>query len=71
MNILRDSTGTSAAHCVRDANNAVNDTANIRKGGRPTASVEQLMRARDAARKLITAYCERTGIKPPRGMETQ
>lgn len=52
-------------------NNAVNDAANIRKGGRKTASVEQLMRARDAARKFITAYCERTGIKPPRGMETR
>jgi len=51
-------------------NNAVNGQAGIRKGGRPSASVEQLMRARDIARRQITAYCERTGIKPPRGMET-
>jgi uncharacterized protein YjiS (DUF1127 family) len=52
-------------------NNAVNEAAGIRKGGRPSASVEQLMRARDIARKQIVAYCERTGIKPPRGMETR
>src|SRR6266536_2545069 len=52
-------------------NNAVNEAAGIPKGGRPSASVEQLMRARDAARKVITAYCERTNIKPPRGMESR
>lgn len=52
-------------------NSTVNGQAGIRKGGRPSASVEQLMRARDNARGLIMAYCGRTGIKPPRGMETR
>jgi superfamily II DNA or RNA helicase len=50
-------------------NSTVNGRAGIGKGKRATASVEQLIRARDIARSLITAYCERTGIKPPRGME--
>jgi hypothetical protein len=52
-------------------NSTVNERAGIGKGKRPTASVEQLMRARDIARGLINAYCERTDIKPPRGMDTQ
>jgi superfamily II DNA or RNA helicase len=50
-------------------NNTVNGRADIDKGGRPSASVEQLMRARAIARGLITDYCERTGKRPPRGME--
>lgn len=50
-------------------NRTVNGEAGIRDGKRPSASVEQLIKARDIARGLITSYCERTGIKPPRGME--
>lgn len=52
-------------------NRTVNGEAGIRDGKRPTADVEQLMRARDIARRLINAYCERTGTKPPRGMGTR
>lgn len=52
-------------------NRAVNGQAGIRDGKRTSASVEQLTKARDIARGLIASYCERTGIRPPRGMETR
>lgn len=52
-------------------NRTVNGEAGIRDGKRATASVEQLARARDIARMLINAYCERTDTKPPRGMGTR
>ena len=50
-------------------NRAVNGEAGIRDGKRSSASVEQLTKARNIARGLIASYCERTGVKPPRGME--
>lgn len=52
-------------------NRTVNDQAGIRDGKRPSASVEQLTKARDIARRLIMSYCERTGVKPPRGIGTR
>jgi superfamily II DNA or RNA helicase len=48
-------------------NRTVNEQAGIRDGKRAAASVEQLTKARDIARGIITSYCERTGVKPPRG----
>ena len=58
---------SSAAYFNRE----VNEQAGIRDGKRSSASIEQLTKARDVARRLITSYCERTGIRPPRGMETR
>lgn len=52
-------------------NYAINRQAEIPKGQRKTAGVEQLTKARDIARRLIVSYCERTGVKPPRGMDTR
>lgn len=54
---------TPASHFNRMANQA----GDITDGDRGSASVEQLRRARDAARKHISSYCNRTGTKPPRG----
>jgi hypothetical protein len=45
----------------------VNDWGGIPNGERGSASVQQLQRARDAARRHITNYCDRTGTKPPKG----
>jgi superfamily II DNA or RNA helicase len=45
----------------------INDWGGIANGKRDSASVEQLRRARDAARRHISNYCDRTGTKPPKG----
>jgi superfamily II DNA or RNA helicase len=50
-------------------NREVNQAAGIKDGKRATASVEQLRRARDAAREKVAAHCQRTGAKPPRSWE--
>jgi superfamily II DNA or RNA helicase len=50
-------------------NRAVNQAGGIADGKRGSASVPQLRRARDAARAQITAFCQRTGAKPPRSWE--
>lgn len=48
-------------------NRTVNEEAQIKDGARGRASVEKLLQARVIARRIIGAYCSRTGIKPPRG----
>jgi superfamily II DNA or RNA helicase len=50
-------------------NREVNQAGGIRDGKRSAASVDQLKRARDAAREKVSAYCRRTGVKPPRSWE--
>ncbi len=56
---------------VSHFNHAVNTAGEIRNGKRAAASVEQLLRARDFARSHITAHCNRTGVRPPRGLEAR
>jgi len=50
-------------------NREVNQAGGITDGRRSTASVEQLRRARDAAKEKVGAFCRRTGAKPPRSWE--
>lgn len=47
---------------------AVNAAGGFGRGGRETASVEQLRRALDHARALVGAYCERASLMLPRAM---
>jgi superfamily II DNA or RNA helicase len=56
---------TPASHFNRE----VNQAGGIRDGKRPTASVEQLLRARDAAREKVTVFCKRAGATLPRNWE--
>src|SRR6185437_2572525 len=52
-------------------NQTVNEAADIKNGNRPGASVDQLLRARNYARGLIAAYCDRTGKTRPRNLDTR
>lgn len=50
-------------------NQAVNQAGEISDRG--AASVEQLLRARNAAREHIADYCQRVNVSPPRGWEPE
>jgi hypothetical protein len=50
-------------------NREVNQAGGIKDGKRPTASVEELRQARDAAREKVAVFCKRAGIKLPRDWE--
>jgi len=48
-------------------NRLVNDAGGMGDGDRDSASVEQLQRAHDFARRYIAEYCGRKKVKPPSG----